>query len=105
MLAGAHDFILELPEGYDTVIDQDSGAISAGERQLITIARAFLSQPTILILDEATSALDLETEKRIQKALNRLSEGRTSLVIAHRPQTISDADRVLRVEGGQLVAA
>ena len=99
------ELVATLPQGLDTVVGERGVALSGGQKQRVAIARTFLKDPPILILDEATSALDLETEKRIQKALNRLSEGRTSLVIAHRPQTISDADRVLRVEGGQLVAA
>lgn len=99
------ELVANLPQGLDTVVGERGVALSGGQKQRVAIARTFLKDPPILILDEATSALDLETEKRIQKALNRLSEGRTSLVIAHRPQTISDADRVLRVEGGQLVAA
>ncbi|KZY37047.1 multidrug ABC transporter ATP-binding protein [Roseovarius sp. HI0049] len=99
------ELVANLPQGLDTVVGERGVALSGGQKQRVAIARTFLKDPPILILDEATSALDLETEKRIQIALNRLSEGRTSLVIAHRPQTIKDADRVLRVEGGQLVAA
>ncbi|MEQ8292732.1 MAG: ABC transporter ATP-binding protein [Roseovarius sp.] len=99
------ELVANLPQGLDTVVGERGVALSGGQKQRVAIARTFLKDPPILILDEATSALDLETEKRIQTALNRLSEGRTSLVIAHRPQTIKDADRVLRVEGGQLVAA
>ncbi|MEQ8899389.1 MAG: ABC transporter ATP-binding protein [Roseovarius sp.] len=99
------ELVANLPLGLDTVVGERGVALSGGQKQRVAIARTFLKDPPILILDEATSALDLETEKRIQIALNRLSEGRTSLVIAHRPQTIKDADRVLRVEGGQLVAA
>ena len=99
------ELVQTLPQGLDTVVGERGVALSGGQKQRVAIARTFLKDPPILILDEATSALDLETEKRIQTALNRLSEGRTSLVIAHRPQTIKDADRVVRVEGGQLIAA
>ena len=99
------ELVQSLPQGLDTVVGERGVALSGGQKQRVAIARTFLKDPPILILDEATSALDLETEKRIQTALNRLSEGRTSLVIAHRPQTIKDADRVVRVEGGQLIAA
>lgn len=96
-------FVHALPEGYDTVIDQDSGAISAGERQLITIARAFLSQPTILILDEATSSVDTRTEVLVQEAMNALRAERTSFVIAHRLSTIRGADLIIVMEQGRIV--
>lgn len=96
-------FVHSLPEGYDTVIDQDSGAISAGERQLITIARAFLAQPALLILDEATSSVDTRTEVLVQEAMNALRAERTSFVIAHRLSTIRDADLILVMENGGIV--
>ncbi|MFC0582416.1 ABC transporter ATP-binding protein [Micrococcoides hystricis] len=96
-------FVQTLPEGYDTEVDVDSGAISAGERQLITIARAFLSRPTVLILDEATSAVDTRTEMLVQQAMAALRSGRTSFVIAHRLSTIQDADVILVLEKGQIV--
>ncbi|QPK78977.1 ABC transporter ATP-binding protein [Corynebacterium lizhenjunii] len=96
-------FVHVLPDGYNTVIDQDSGAISAGERQLITIARAFLSQPALLILDEATSSVDTRTEVLIQEAMNALRTGRTSFVIAHRLSTIRDADLIIVMEEGRIV--
>src|SRR5437764_374397 len=92
-----------LPEGYDTVVDDESGAISTGEKQLLTIARAFLSDPTILILDEATSSVDTRTEVLIQHAMAALRAQRTSFVIAHRLSTIRDADTILVVENGQIV--
>lgn len=96
-------FVHALPDGYDTVIDQDSGAISAGERQLITIARAFLSQPSILILDEATSSVDTRTEVLVQEAMNALRAQRTSFVIAHRLSTIRGADVIIVMEDGRIV--
>lgn len=96
-------FVHSLPEGYDTVIDQDGGAISAGERQLITIARAFLAQPALLILDEATSSVDTRTEVLVQEAMNALRAERTSFVIAHRLSTIRDADLILVIENGGIV--
>ena len=96
-------FVHVLPDGYDTVVDQDGGALSAGERQLITIARAFLSQPTILVLDEATSAVDTRTEVLVQQAMHALRAQRTSFVIAHRLSTIRDADVILVMESGRIV--
>ncbi|MGO1948892.1 MAG: ABC transporter ATP-binding protein [Mycobacteriaceae bacterium] len=96
-------FVHSLPEGYDTVIDQDGGSVSAGERQLITIARAFLAAPEILILDEATSSVDTRTEVLVQKAMNAIRAQRTSFVIAHRLSTIRDADRILVMVDGAIV--
>ena len=96
-------FVRALPDGYDTLIDQDAGAISAGERQLITIARAFLAQPALLILDEATSSVDTRTEMLVQHAMNALRADRTSFVIAHRLSTIRDADLILVMEEGRIV--
>ncbi|MFF0742482.1 ABC transporter ATP-binding protein [Streptomyces sp. NPDC004111] len=101
--AHADRFVRTLPEGYDTVIDDDGTGVSAGEKQLITIARAFLSDPVILILDEATSSVDTRTEVLIQKAMARLAHGRTSFVIAHRLSTIRDADVILVMESGSIV--
>ncbi|MGW4161692.1 ABC transporter ATP-binding protein [Streptomyces sp. NPDC004788] len=101
--AHADRFIRTLPEGYDTVIDDDGAGVSAGEKQLITIARAFLSDPVILVLDEATSSVDTRTEVLIQKAMARLAHGRTSFVIAHRLSTIRDADVILVMEHGSIV--
>ncbi|WP_308169478.1 ABC transporter ATP-binding protein [Acrocarpospora catenulata] len=92
-----------LPDGYDTVIDEEGGTVSAGEKQLITIARAFLSEPAILILDEATSSVDTRTEVIIQRAMSSLREGRTSFVIAHRLSTIRNASLILVMENGQIV--
>ncbi|MFI0236213.1 ABC transporter ATP-binding protein [Streptomyces sp. NPDC016845] len=101
--AHADRFIRTLPDGYDTVIDDDGTGVSAGEKQLITIARAFLSDPVILVLDEATSSVDTRTEVLIQKAMARLASGRTSFVIAHRLSTIRDADTILVMENGSIV--
>ncbi|MDR1387886.1 MAG: ABC transporter ATP-binding protein/permease [Propionibacteriaceae bacterium] len=96
-------FVRSLPEGYDTVIDEEGSNVSAGERQLLTIARAFLSEPSLLILDEATSSVDTRTEVLIQKAMGALRKGRTSFVIAHRLSTIRDADLILVMEHGDIV--
>ena len=96
-------FVRTLPDGYETVIDDEGANVSAGERQLITIARAFLAEPAILILDEATSSVDTRTEVLIQRAMNSLRLGRTSFVIAHRLSTIRDADLILVMEAGQIV--
>jgi ATP-binding cassette subfamily B protein len=96
-------FVRTLPDGYETVLDDEGGTVSAGEKQLITVARAFLARPQILILDEATSSVDTRTEVLIQRAMNLLREGRTSFVIAHRLSTIRDADVILVMEHGQIV--
>jgi ATP-binding cassette subfamily B multidrug efflux pump len=96
-------FVRSLPDGYDTVIDDEGTNVSAGEKQLITIARAFLARPAILILDEATSSVDTRTEVLIQHAMNSLREGRTSFVIAHRLSTIRGADLILVMESGSIV--
>ena len=96
-------FVQTLPEGYDTILTGESGAVSAGEKQLLTIARAFLADPAILILDEATSSVDTRTEVLIQKAMNALRHERTSFVIAHRLSTIQDADIILVMENGSIV--
>jgi ATP-binding cassette subfamily B protein len=96
-------FVRSLPEGYDTVLDDEGGNVSAGEKQLLTIARAFLSRPSVLILDEATSSVDTRTEVLVQKAMNALRSDRTSFVIAHRLSTIRDADLILVMEDGQIV--
>ncbi|UZN05346.1 ABC transporter ATP-binding protein [Cellulomonas sp. S1-8] len=96
-------FVRTLPDGYDTVLDDEGAAVSAGEKQLLTIARAFLADPAILILDEATSSVDTRTEVLVQHAMNALRVGRTSFVIAHRLSTIRDADVILVMEHGQIV--
>ncbi len=96
-------FVRTLPDGYDTVLDDEATNVSAGERQLITIARAFLAQPAVLILDEATSSVDTRTEVLLQRAMASLRQGRTSFVIAHRLSTIRDADLILVMEDGRIV--
>jgi ATP-binding cassette subfamily B protein len=96
-------FVHSLPEGYDTRLDEDAANVSAGEKQLMTIARAFLSRPSVLILDEATSSVDTRTELLLQHAMAALREGRTSFVIAHRLSTIRDADLILVMEHGDIV--
>lgn len=97
------EFVRQLPDGYATVVDDDGSSLSAGEKQLLTIARAFLARPSLLILDEATSSVDTRTELLVQRAMNRLREGRTSFVIAHRLSTIRDADLILVMEHGDIV--
>ncbi|WP_154793956.1 ABC transporter ATP-binding protein [Occultella kanbiaonis] len=96
-------FVRQLPEGYDTEVSAEGGSISAGERQLITIARAFIANPSLLILDEATSSVDTRTELLVQHAMNALRTDRTSFVIAHRLSTIRDADTILMMEDGRIV--
>ncbi len=101
--AGADFFIRTLPDGYYTVLNEDSSNISQGQKQLLTIARAFLKDPAILILDEATSSVDTRTEKEIQKAMDKLMKGRTSFIIAHKLSTIRDADLIIVMEQGNIV--
>ncbi len=96
-------FVRSLPDGYDTVIDEEGSNISAGEKQLVTIARAFLADPSLLILDEATSSVDTRTEVLVQRAMAALRSDRTSFVIAHRLSTIRDADLILVMEAGHIV--
>jgi len=99
---GAHEFILDLPEGYDTDVNKRGGRVSAGQRQLISFARAFLADPAVLILDEATSSLDIPSERAVQRGLQTLLGNRTALIIAHRLSTVQIADRVLVVHDGQI---
>ena len=96
-------FVHSLPDGYNTLVDDEGGSVSAGEKQLLTIARAFLADPTILILDEATSSVDTRTEVLIQRAMAALRSQRTSFVIAHRLSTIRDADIILVMDAGRIV--
>jgi subfamily B ATP-binding cassette protein HlyB/CyaB len=102
-LAGAHDFVLELPEGYDTMVGERGSTLSGGQRQRIAIARALIGDPRILIFDEATSALDYESERIVQDNMRRIAQGRTVLVIAHRLSTVARADRIITLERGRIV--
>ena len=100
---GAHDFIEALPDGYDTDVNKRGGRVSAGQRQLISFARAFLADPAVLILDEATASLDIPSERLIQHALQSLLADRTAIIIAHRLSTVAIADRVLVMEHGRII--
>jgi ATP-binding cassette subfamily B protein len=102
--AEAHDFIIAFPQGYDTHVGERGVNLSGGQKQRIAIARALLLDPAILILDDATSSVDLATENRIQKALDRLMEGRTSLIVAQRVATVVNADQILVLDRGRIVA-
>ena len=102
--ANAHDFILRMPDGYDTVVGERGMMLSGGERQRVSLARAFLRNAPLLVLDEPTSSIDLVTEAGIMEAMERLMRGRTVFIIAHRLQTLKDCDMWLRIEGGRLVA-
>ena len=100
---GVHDFIMSMPDGYDTDVNKRGGRVSAGQRQLISFARAFIADPAVLILDEATASLDIPSERLVQQGLQTLLKGRTSIIIAHRLSTVSIADRVLVMEHGQII--
>ena len=101
-LAGAHEFILELPRGYDTVLEERGGNLSGGQRQRIAIARALATDPRILVLDEATSALDYEAERKLRENMSGIANGRTVLVVAHRLSTVRHADRIVVVDQGRI---
>jgi subfamily B ATP-binding cassette protein HlyB/CyaB len=102
-LSGAHDFILELPQGYDTLVGERGSSLSGGQRQRIAIARALIADPRILIFDEATSALDYESERVIQDNMRHIAQGRTVLIIAHRLSSVRRTDRIITIERGRLV--
>ena len=101
--AHSHSFIRRLPNGYDTVIAEDGGSLSQGQKQLLCITRVMLCLPPMLILDEATSSIDTRTEIKIQQAFARLMEGRTSFIVAHRLSTIQEADVILVMKAGQII--
>jgi subfamily B ATP-binding cassette protein HlyB/CyaB len=103
--AGANDFISELPEGYDTEVGERGASLSGGQKQRIAIARALLTNPRILIFDEATSALDYESEKIINANIEKITEGRTTLIIAHRLSTVRKCDVIIAMDKGQIVEA
>jgi subfamily B ATP-binding cassette protein HlyB/CyaB len=103
VLAGAHEFILDLPEGYDTIVGERGSSLSGGQRQRIAIARALATNPKILIFDEATSALDYESEQIIQNNMRQIVQNRTALIIAHRLSTVRRANRILTIERGRIV--
>lgn len=100
---GAHEFISNLPQGYDTSVEKRGGRLSAGQRQLVAFARAFIADPAVLILDEATSSLDIPSERLVQQALRTILASRTAVIIAHRLSTVEIADRVLVLEHGRIL--
>ena len=102
-LANAHDFIKRLPNGYDTVIDGDGASLSQGQRQLLSIARAALNDPPVMILDEATSSIDTRTEKIVQEGMDKLMEGRTVFVIAHRLSTVRNSKAIIVLDHGKII--
>ena len=104
-LAGADDFISEMEQGYDTPTGEGGSRLSAGQKQLVSFARAILADPQILVMDEATSSVDTETEQHIQRGLANVLEGRIAFVIAHRLSTIRNADRILVIEAGRITEA
>ena len=101
--AKIHDFIISLPEGYDTAVGERGLKLSGGEKQRVGIARTLLKNPPVLLLDEATSALDTDTERDIQESLRQMSEGRTVITIAHRLSTVVDADKIVVLDSGSII--
>ena len=102
-LANAHDFITRLPQGYDTMLTSNGANLSQGQRQLLSIARAAINDPPVMILDEATSSIDTRTEKIVQEGMDKLMEGRTVFVIAHRLSTVRNAKAIIVLEHGQII--
>jgi ABC-type multidrug transport system fused ATPase/permease subunit len=102
-IVGVHDFVAALPDGYDTEVQAGGAALSTGQRQLISFARALLADPRVLILDEATSSVDAESERRIERAMEVLFSGRTSVIVAHRLSTVRYADEILVIDAGRVV--
>jgi len=102
-LVNAHEFIMELPNQYDTQVGEGGGKLSTGEKQLISFGRAIIRNPSIFVLDEATSSIDTETERKIQSALEKILKDRTSFIIAHRLSTIVNSDRILVISKGKIV--
>ena len=102
-MAGAHDFITRLPKGYETELTGNGGSLSQGQRQLLSIARAAVADPPVMILDEATSSIDTRTEALVQKGMDALMEGRTTFVIAHRLSTVRNADCIMVLDQGQII--
>ena len=102
-LANAHDFITRLPDGYDTILEGDGGSLSQGQRQLLSIARAAVANPPVMILDEATSSIDTRTEAIVQAGMDSLMKGRTVFVIAHRLSTVQNADVIMVLESGRII--
>ena len=102
-LANAHDFIMRLPQGYDTMLTSNGANLSQGQRQLLSIARAAINDPPVMILDEATSSIDTRTEKIVQEGMDKLMQGRTVFVIAHRLSTVRNAKAIIVLENGRII--